>query len=530
MLEAVRPRRSDGPLGGTPLIGFAGAPFTLASYLIEGGPSRDHARTKALMYSDPGLWNDLADRLARIAGAFLRMQVLAGASAVQLFDSWAGALPAADYEALVLPHVRTALSAVEDLSVAHGVPRILFGVGTGELLATMSQAGSEVMGVDFRVPLDQAATRVRPGAALQGNLDPAVVQASPAAVDQRVDAVLAAARRSGRGHIFNLGHGVLPGHRSRGPDPDRRARARRRPGARGRTRTSGSGRPPEGGGWHSGPVTAKRTTRRTGASAGSPTPSPEPAPRRHVVVVGGGISGLAAAWYLVRTHSDIEVTLLEAAPHVGGKLSVSDVAGIAVDEGAESFVASRPEALRLAREVGLETDLVTPAVFQASVFSRGRIRAMPRGQFMGIPTDLRSLAASEVLSPAGLLRVPLDRVIAPTPHGPGRLGGRVHLRDGWVARSSTGWSSRCSAGSTPGAPMPCRCRPRCPRCSASCDMTGRCSARPGVSPAAAWRPPEPGAGCRSGASSAASDASRARWPRPSWAAACRSAPARRSAA
>jgi protoporphyrinogen/coproporphyrinogen III oxidase len=134
-------------------------------------------------------------------------------------------------------------------------------------------------------------------------------------------------------------------------------------------------------------------------------------------VVGGGIAGLAAAWYLVRTHSDIEVTLLESAAHVGGKLSVSDVAGIPVDEGAESFVASRPEALRLAREVGLETDLVTPQVFQASVFSRGRIRAMPRGQFMGIPTDLRSLAASEVLSPAGLLRVPLDRVIAETPLG-----------------------------------------------------------------------------------------------------------------
>ncbi len=164
-------------------------------------------------------------------------------------------------------------------------------------------------------------------------------------------------------------------------------------------------------------MTAKRTTRRTGASAGSPTPSPVPAPRRHVVVVGGGISGLAAAWYLVRTHADIEVTLLEAAPHVGGKLSVSDVAGIAVDEGAESFVASRPEALRLAREVGLEDDLVTPSVFQASVYSRGRVRAMPRGQFMGIPTDLRSLAASEVLSPAGLLRVPLDRVISPTPMG-----------------------------------------------------------------------------------------------------------------
>jgi uroporphyrinogen decarboxylase len=112
--------------GRVPLIGFAGAPFTLASYLIEGGPSRDHARTKALMYSDPALWNALADRLARIAGAFLRMQVIAGASALQLFDSWAGALPADDYEELVLPHVRTALSAVADLSAAHGIPRNLF--------------------------------------------------------------------------------------------------------------------------------------------------------------------------------------------------------------------------------------------------------------------------------------------------------------------------------------------------------------------------------------------------------------------
>ena len=211
VLAAVRALTgASGPLGGTPLIGFAGAPFTLASYLIEGGPSRDHARTKALMYSDPPLWHELADRLARIAGAFLRMQVQAGASAVQLFDSWAGALPAQDYASLVLPHVRTALSAVDDIVAAHAVPRILFGVGTGELLATMSQAGSEVMGVDFRVPLDVAAQRVRPGPALQGNLDPAVVMAGPDVVATRVAGVLAAARRSRRGHVFNLGHGVLP--------------------------------------------------------------------------------------------------------------------------------------------------------------------------------------------------------------------------------------------------------------------------------------------------------------------------------
>lgn len=135
------------------------------------------------------------------------------------------------------------------------------------------------------------------------------------------------------------------------------------------------------------------------------------------MVIGGGISGLAAAWFLVRSHPGVEVTVLEAAPRVGGKLAVSDVAGIAVDEGAESFIASRPEALRLAREVGLETELVTPVQFKASVLTGGKVRPMPAGQFMGIPTDLRSLAASEVLSLPGLLRVPMDRVLGPTPLG-----------------------------------------------------------------------------------------------------------------
>ncbi len=136
-----------------------------------------------------------------------------------------------------------------------------------------------------------------------------------------------------------------------------------------------------------------------------------------MVVIGGGISGLAAAWFLSRSHPDVWVSVLEASAEVGGKLSVSDVAGIAVDEGAESFVASRPEALRLAREVGLETELVTPVEYQAAMYSRGRVRQLPRGLFMGIPTDLRALAASDVLSPAGVLRIPLDRVLAPTELG-----------------------------------------------------------------------------------------------------------------
>ncbi len=192
-------------LGSTPLIGFAGAPFTLASYLVEGGPSRDHARTKALMYGRPDVWHALLGRLAEIAGTFLRQQVLAGASAIQLFDSWVGALPPRDYRELVQPHSRAALAYVADL----GVPKIHFGVGTGELLADMRDAGADVVGVDFRVPLSEAARRVGPDHALQGNLDPGVLFADVAAVESRTRQVLDDAVGL-PGHIFNLGHGVLP--------------------------------------------------------------------------------------------------------------------------------------------------------------------------------------------------------------------------------------------------------------------------------------------------------------------------------
>ena len=150
-------------LGATPLIGFAGAPFTLASYLVEGGPSREHLKTKALMYSQPALWHQLLDRLATIAVGFLRVQVGAGARAVQLFDSWAGILSPADYRTYVLPHSARVLAELAELRV----PRIHFGVGTGELLALMGEAGADVVGVDWRVPLDVAARRVgdRPCAA-----------------------------------------------------------------------------------------------------------------------------------------------------------------------------------------------------------------------------------------------------------------------------------------------------------------------------------------------------------------------------
>jgi uroporphyrinogen decarboxylase len=191
-------------LGDVPLIGFAGAPFTLASYLIEGGPSRDHAKTKALMHGRPELWHALLGRLAVIAREMLRVQIAAGVAAVQLFDSWAGALSLADYTEFVLPHSRAVLE-----PLAGTVPRIHFGVGTGELLAAMRAAGADVVGVDWRVPLDEAARRVGPGAVVQGNLDPALLQADWPVIDAAVRRVVAEGRAAA-GHIFNLGHGVPP--------------------------------------------------------------------------------------------------------------------------------------------------------------------------------------------------------------------------------------------------------------------------------------------------------------------------------
>ena len=191
-----------------PIIGFAGAPFTVASYLVEGRPSRTYVRTKALMYGEPGLWHRLMERLTEIASASLRSQILAGADAVQIFDSWAGALTPSDYEQYVLPHLTRLVASIDDLDV----PRIVFGVDTGELLPLLARAGSEVVGIDWRVPLDRARARLdteRDDIAVQGNLDPARCTAGWATAAEGARDVL---RRNGgrRGHIFNLGHGVLP--------------------------------------------------------------------------------------------------------------------------------------------------------------------------------------------------------------------------------------------------------------------------------------------------------------------------------
>ena len=192
-----------GELGETPLIGFAGAPFTLASYLIEGGPSKDHARTKALMNADPDLWHSLLTRLGAISAAFLRVQVEAGARAVQLFDSWVGGLNAADYVAYVQPHVARIFREV------HGAPTIHFGTGTATLLEPMAIAGGDLIGVDHRQALDEAWARIGFDRGIQGNLDGTrLLGGWEATVDGATDVLRRAANRPG--HVFNLGHGVLP--------------------------------------------------------------------------------------------------------------------------------------------------------------------------------------------------------------------------------------------------------------------------------------------------------------------------------
>ena len=207
-------RQLVGELGSTPLIGFGGAPFTVASYLIEGGPSKNHEKTKAMMLGEPELFATLLDRLADLTASFLRVQIEAGASVVQLFDSWAGALAPRDYERYVLPHSAKVLASIADL----GVPRIHFGVGTGELLPLMAAAGADVVGVDWRVPLDEASRRIGPDYAVQGNLDPAVMFAPWPVIEAKVREVLADGAKT-PGHIFNLGHGVTPDM-----DPDRLTR------------------------------------------------------------------------------------------------------------------------------------------------------------------------------------------------------------------------------------------------------------------------------------------------------------------
>ena len=191
--------------GRVPLIGFAGAPFTLASYAIEGGPSINYAKTKALMYGEPAVWHRLCEKLAGAVATYLVAQVEAGVQAVQLFDSWIGALGPRDYQEFALPHTRQILTTVAEA----GVPVIHFGTGTATLLEAMTEAGGDVIGLDWRIPLDEAWDRIGHERAVQGNLDPTLLLGP---IERMLDAADDVLQRAGgqAGHIFNLGHGILP--------------------------------------------------------------------------------------------------------------------------------------------------------------------------------------------------------------------------------------------------------------------------------------------------------------------------------
>jgi uroporphyrinogen decarboxylase len=204
VLEAIRMVRQE-LKEQVALIGFAGAPFTLASYIIEGGASRNYRKTKQMMYADPHTWHRLMGKLARVITDYLAAQVEAGAQAVQLFDSWVGALTPEDYRQYVLPHSQTIFRALQN----SGVPTIHFGTGTASLLPLMREAGGSVIGVDWQTPLDWAWNLLDRQVAIQGNLDPVALFAPQSELEKRVERVLRQA--GGRpGHIFNLGHGILP--------------------------------------------------------------------------------------------------------------------------------------------------------------------------------------------------------------------------------------------------------------------------------------------------------------------------------
>jgi len=202
--DAIRQAR-QALRGRVPLIGFAGAPFTLASYAIEGGGSRNYVLTKSIMYREPDVWHKLMDKLARVVTGYLRRQIKAGAQAIQLFDSWVGCLSASDYTEYVLPHVQLIFEGLK----GEGVPMIHFGTGTTAILRQMREAGGDVIGVDWRVPLDDGWSLIGHDRAVQGNLDPVALYGPLGEIERRVEDIL---RRAGgrNGHIFNLGHGILP--------------------------------------------------------------------------------------------------------------------------------------------------------------------------------------------------------------------------------------------------------------------------------------------------------------------------------
>ena len=351
MAQTVRILVDECPV---PVIGFAGGPFTLASYLVEGGPSRDYLRTKALMYTDRHLWASLMERLADMALASLRDQVAAGAAAVQVFDSWVGTLSPGDYRAHVLPASRRIFAGLADL----GVPRIHFGVGTGELLGLMAEAGADVIGVDWRVPL----VRGRPEGPRRGGR---AGQPGPG----RVSRPLGGGGDGGPAHYSGAAGGL-------------RAHLQPRPRCAAADRSRHPG--PAGG---------------SGAPGGSD--------RVRVAVIGGGIAGLAAAWEL---RGQAEVTVFEP-DRLGGKILTTEFDGHLVDEGPDAFIARVPDALQLCREVGVEAELVSPGRGAGRAVVRGRLRPIPAGLVLGVPRQLGGVLRSGILSPTGMARAGLDLVL-----------------------------------------------------------------------------------------------------------------------
>ncbi len=388
-------------LGQVPLIGFAGAPFTLASYLVEGGPSRNHAKTKAMMLSEPDCWHALMDKLTDLTVGFLRVQLDAGVDAIQVFDSWAGVLSLADYRRYVLPHSSRVFAELAD----RGVPMTHFGVGTAELLGAMSSAGATVVGVDWRTSLVDAAARVESGKALQGNLDPAVLLAGWPTLERVA-----------------------------------RTRGRRRAARRGRRRGRAHLQPR--------PRRAARDRPRDSHRPGSADPLLMTSAKRSYCVVGGGISGLTAAYRLRQAAGDqASVTLFEPSDRLGGVLRTEQVGGVAVDVGAEAFVVRRPEMPALLAELGLANEQLGTTGARPLIYSQARLHPLPTGTLNGIPSSAESMAG--LVNDATLARIAAepDRAVEMDGPAPTRPSPSCSST-GSASRWWPGRWTRCSAGST----------------------------------------------------------------------------------
>ncbi len=370
-----------------PLIGFAGAPFTLAAYLVEGGPSKDHLAARRLLHEDPEAWRALMQWLAALTGAFLAVQVESGASAAQLFDSWAGALAPDDYRTHVLPASRAALDPVRAMRTPDGaaVPLIHFGVGTGEILPDLAEAGVDAVGVDYRVSLRDAAARIGRDLTLQGNLDPALLFAPAPVREAAVERVLTEGTAA-RAHVFNLGHGFRA-------DVSRCARRGRRAGAR------------------VAPVT-----------------------EIDVCVIGAGVAGLVVATESAR--AGLRVAVIDPAATPGGLLRPQELAGVAVDAGAESYALRTDAVETLVADLALRSSSSAPSPAARISSSRtGRaasvVPPLPARTVIGIPADPRAADVVAVIGSAGAERAARESALpVPAPGEEPSLDAIVRARLG----------------------------------------------------------------------------------------------------